>query len=210
MFDELDQDELALLRAAVIKVSQFMDGFAAELWGVTPAAARKRLSRLEERKLLKARNVLASKPPSITKPICSWNPGEPSPHCGEASYEARSRWKEIPVEVCRVYTATDLGRALFGRAPVKPPRDVQTAHDLGLTATYLFFRKTRPRLTERCWLNESEYAHHRGRGVKVEDAMLAHRDRVLLLVDFAGAYRPDRIEALIKHADQYNVPIAIF
>lgn len=210
MLIQLPQPDYDLLRVAVLCVSQFDSRFASEFWNASPAAVRTRLARLEKRKLLESRQVLAALPPSVDEPLCRWRPGDPLPHCGRVSYQARCRWKRLPVQVCRVYCATPLARALFGRAPVKSARACQTSHDLGLAATYLTFRRRWPRLTSACWRNESEYAHFRGHGVKVEDAMLADNERVLMLIDFAGQYRPDRVKALVQHAQEHSVAIAIY
>lgn len=207
---ELNTTDYDFLRAAVTCVSQFDVDFAASYWGVSPIAAKRRLEKLERKKLLKGRNVLSSTPPTVQGPLCVWKPGETTPHFGQVSYQARKRWKTLPVQVQRIYFATDTGRGLLGRSPIKPPKDVQATHDLGLCQVYLQYRKRWPRLTESCWLNESEYGHLRGRYVKVEDALLSREGTVLLMVDYAGAYRPDRVEALLNHARQYNVPIAIY
>jgi len=210
MVSELSQADHDLMHAAVCCVTQFSSSFAQSYWQVSSIAAKRRLQKLERRGLLRSRNVLASTPPEIRTPLCVWKPGQASPHCGQVSYEARSRWKALPVEVKRVFHATDLGRALLGRMPIKRPRDVQATHDIGLSDCYLAYRRRWPKLTARYWLNESEFSHLRGRHVKVEDAVLRRDNTVLLMVDYAGAYRPDRVEALISHAQLHHVPIAIY
>ena len=210
MGSELSKADLDLLHAAVCCVTQFNKSFAQSYWQVSPIAATRRLQKLERKGLLKSRNVLASTPPPIREPLCVCKPWEEIPHCGQVSYQARRRWKTRPVVVNRVYYATDLGRGLLGRPPVKPPKDIQATHDLGLSDVYLAYRQRWPKLTAKCWLNESEYAHHRGRCEKVEDAMLCRNHEVLLMVDYAGAYRPDRVKALLDHAQLHHAPIAIY
>lgn len=209
MNTELAEWEAKFLFVALRCVTQFSSSFASEFWSVRPSVATRRLRKLEKRGLLKGRTVLASELPSMSVPLCTWRPGENYPHYGRISYLARRRWHSLPLLVKRVYYATTLSRSLFGRSAVKPPKDIQATHDVGLASVYLSYRRRCDKLTERCWLNESEYAHHRGRCVKVEDAMLCRDGQVLLLIDFAGAYRPDRVESLVRHAELYNVPIAI-
>lgn len=210
MHAELNQHERELLHAAVRCVAQFGGTFASAFWGVPTTVANQRLRRLERRKLLRGRKVLVSELSGTPKPLCSWKPGEKTPLIGRVSYLARRRWRDLALKVTRVYYATDLARAIFGRDPVKAPRDIQATHDLGLASVYLAFLRRYPLLTQQCWLNESEYAHNRGRFVKVEDAMLCRNGDVLLLIDFAGAYRPDRVQALLTHAEKHQVPIAIY
>lgn len=210
MNKELLPWETDLLQATVRCVSQISTGFASKFWGVSGDIANQRLRSLEKRRLLHGRRVLVSELPRIESPLCVCKPGqEELPH-GQVSYRAKRRWRSLPLEIKRVYFATSLARALFGRSPIRPPKDIQATHDLGLSSVYLEYRKRYPKLTRHSWLNESEYAHHRGRCVKVEDAMICHNGRVLLLIDFAGAYRPDRVKALVAHANLHQVPIAIY
>ena len=210
MSRQLSSIDLHLLSTAVRCVTQFDTAFANEIWHVSKIAVKRRLQKLERKGVIKSRNILGSSPPPIEKPLCVWRPGESLPPAGGVSYQARKRWKTLPVVVKRVYYATNLGRGLIGRSPIAPPKDIHATHDLGLTSTFLKFRSQWPKLVSRCWFNESEYAHHRGRCVKVEDAMLRMGDKILLMVDFAGSYRPDRIKALLDHARFHNVPIAIY
>ncbi len=210
MSRELSSADLRLLDAAVRRVAQFTCEFAKQFWGVSVIAARRRLQKLERVGLVEGRNVLVSQPPPVSKPLCIWKPGIATPHSGQVSYLARQRWKTQPVVVNRIYNATDLGRGLLGCSPIKSPKDIQATHDLGLADLYLHYLRRWPKLTAKCWLNESEYAHLRGRCVKVEDAMLRRGDRTLLMIDYAGAYRPDRVEALLMHAQLHHVPIAIY
>jgi len=199
-----------LIRAAVIGVRQFDRQFVSTLLAISSAAAKRRLERLEQRGLVKARNALVSRPPEVTAPLCVWRPGEPIPNVGHIAYAARRRWKDLPVEIIRVYHATNRCRALLGREPIKSPNTNHASHDLGLALTWLSFLRKWPLLTQRCWRVEAEYAASRGRCEKVEDAMLIRDSRVLLLVDYAGAYRDDRVAALLDHAQLHQVPIAIY
>jgi len=203
--------ELLLLRHAVSSVTQFEQSFAETIWNVSKKAAHRRLSRLVKRGLLAKRNILASYPPPIAEPLCHWRPGEPFPHFGQVSYLARKRTKDRPVEIIPIYHATALGRGLIGREATTRPKALQASHDLGLTATFMHHLQRWPKLTEKCWLNETEYGHLRGRCVKVEDALLQRNGRVLLLIDFCGSsYTPQRISDLVRHAHYYDTPIKIF
>ena len=210
MPNPLSQHDYVLLDVAVRCVSQFNVPFAREIWDVSAVATKRRLAKLEKRGLIKSRKVLASQPPPINKPLCIWKPGEALPNSGKVAYQARNRWKTLPVEVQRIYYASDLGRGLLGRGILPRPKDIQATNDLGLALTFLAYRRRWPKVTQRCWLNESEYSSHRGRCVKVEDAMLKQGDRVMQMIDFAGAYRPDRVQALLEHAQYHHVPISIF
>ena len=210
MSNALSTHDFTMLDVAVRRVSQFDISHAKSIWNVSTIATKRRLAKLERRGLVKSRNVLASLSPLITKPLCHWAPNTPLPHAGQVSYAARTRWKSLPVEIRRVYYATNLGRGLLGRAAISPPKDIQATHDLGLSATFVEYLKRWPKLTKASWLNESEYAMHRGRHVKVEDAVLSRNGCVLQMIDFAGAYRPDRVQDLLDHAHQYQTPIAIY
>lgn len=208
MSKPLSLKELELLRASVTCVSQFDITLAQALWGGTRTACKKRLQQLENRRLLKSKTLLVSEPPGIHGPLYWGLPSEKEPDIGAISYRARTRYKHITVEVKRVYTATGSAFALFGREPVKPPKALQATHDLGLTASYLYFRSRWPRLTETCWRNESEYARFRGHGVKVEDAMLVRNGEPVLMVDWLGtSYTPHRLAALFDHSESFSVPI---
>lgn len=207
---DLKVHDTDLLSVAVRSISQFTSGFAHRFWKVNRGVAERRLRKLEQRGLLHGRTVLVSELIGCDSPLCLWHPGESSPNCGHVSYQAKRRWRTLPLKVRRVYYASTLGRALFGREPVKPPKDIQATHDVGLAAVYLEYLRRYRKLTLTCWRGESEYAHHRGRCVKVEDAMLCRDGKVLRLIDFAGAYRPDRVQALIEHAALHKVPIAIY
>ena len=205
----ITEDDLGVLRIATYSVTQFDATFAAAILNVSSKAATRRLERLVDRRLLVRRNVLASPSPDVSTPLCLCRPGEELPSPGKISYQARTRWARIPVQVMRVYYASSTARALFGLEPVKPPLPIQATHDLGLSAVFLHYRSRWPRLVSHGWMIEGTYSKHRGKFEKVEDALIQRNGKVLLMVDFAGAYRPERVAELIKHARFHNTAIAI-
>lgn len=179
----------------------------ADVYGIAISTMRKRLKRLAEDRWVCPLTAWCSDVEPIDTPLFAWAPGDPEPNYGAVSYLARSRWDEKPVRKTTVYTASTKMLALFG-LPKRPHVKLhQATHDLGCNRMYWFARRTWPHLN---FIGEDLFAP-RGHGVGVEDAQLCDGERIVYVLEHAGAYRMDRVRHLHEHvAVERSLPYFLF
>lgn len=168
-------------------------------WPGEVANSRRRLKRLAEQGLIDKTVVLARPTPVLESPLIRWNPGDAAPHFGQVAYQCQQRWQRRPARQCVVWFATEGASQLFGgvaRGELKHP--LQATHDLGVAAIWLRFHEVAPQWAE-AWRGEDLLAHTR-RGEKLPDAFIVDGSgQVNCVVEFAGAYDAERVEAF--HVD---------
>ena len=149
----------------------------------------------------------ASNVSPIVTPIFAWEPGDPEPNYGAIAYQARVRWDGNPVRKTTVYAASTKLLDLFG-LPKRPHLKLhQATHDLGCNQMYWFASRRWPHLD---YVGEDLFAS-RGHGVGVEDAQLCDGNRVVYVLEHAGAYRMDRVRHLHNHvAIERGLPYFLF
>lgn len=159
--------------------------------------------------LVEVKRLLLRPTPPISGPIAAWYPGDAIPLEGPISYRARRRWQS-PAAAARwttVYVATARTVSRFGGK--KCPRIKDATHDLGVSQTFIHFWQERGDLWSQ-WVGEDHYDHELC-APKVPDAVLLDRDgAVRLMVDYCGAYRPDRVRELIDLAVARKIPLELY
>src|SRR5262245_50799044 len=99
------------------------------------ANARARLKLLERAALISRFTALAHPEIELSAPIAVWEPGDPAPDLGAASWKLKSRWHLAPATTPAVI-ATAVSGHLFGGSGGRLPRGTEQTHDLHLAALY--------------------------------------------------------------------------
>jgi len=187
-----------LLRATATSIRVIAPHQLARWWGTSVSSARRSLKALAAGNFLHEVQVRARRIPPIESPLLRWSPGDPNPHFGKLSYQAKDRFRTIPPIQTTAYHCTKTTLAQFSVPGQVGIKRSQASHDLGLTEAYLYALQRWPLFTQRCWVGENVYSNQRGHGEKVEDAQFVnpHTGEVLIAVEYAGTYPPERFEAL--------------
>ena len=195
-----------LLRALAMCIRLITPHQLSSWWGVPVANAKRDLRRLESGGLATEITIRARKLPEVTGPFYRWSPGDPAPHFGKLSYQAKERFRGLPPCLMAAYIPTRLTLSQFGVSHRQKIKRTHCTHEIGVSESYLYFFKRWPRLTERCWRGEDLYAHERGPGEKVEDSHLVHptTGRVMLAIEYAGSYPTSRFREL---HETFSAPI---
>jgi hypothetical protein len=183
-----------------------------EWWPSSESAktnARRRLSGLVEARLLTRERVLARPLLRRTEPAFRWKPGEAAPDFGKLSYQLQSRWTEPPREIT-VYLATRRAASIFGgRADGRVKNPSQVTHDIHLGALYLKLLREAPTLAAG-WVGGQILAPTRVHQ-KLPDAILHDAEgRPRLVLEFAGSYPKDRLQAFHEDCDRRGLPYELF
>ena len=162
-------------------------------WNGDLANTRKRLKRLAEHEWLVAISTQARPTPVLESPLVTWRPGENAPEFGQVAYQCQERWRTRPSRPSMVWIASERSSQLLGgvrRGELKNP--LQVTHDLGVAAVWLRLRECAP-MWAAAWRSEDLMAHTRC-GEKIPDAFIMdEHERVLWVIEFAGAYDAGRI-----------------
>ncbi len=174
------------------------------------ANARRRLRQLVAAGLLVRATVIARPLPVLLTPVVAWRPGDATPDAGVVSNRLKARWRNRPARECRVVLATaHAARLTGGRASGQLARETQATHDLGVAAVYLHFHRTDARRAE-AWRGEDLIAASR-RGQKCPDAFLVDATgEVQAVVEFGGAYDPDRVRAFHLDCADRGLPYEVW
>ena len=179
----------------------------ANVYSVAEITMQKRLEILSERKWLQAKSVVCCEVSPIEEPLFGWQPGDSEPDYGAVSYQARSRWMNIPVVEQRIYTPTSKLLDYYGLPNRKPVLTHQVTHDLGCNCMYWYAAKTWPSLE---FLGEDLFGPTRGYAEGVEDAQLVDGDEIVCVLEHAGKYRMDRVKKFHHHVAERGLPYFLF
>ncbi len=174
---------------------------------ISSTTARKRLDRLADGRLVSRLTAWASAIPTITAPLKAWSPGDPTPDFGAIAHLAQSRWRDRPIRPATIYVASRKLLAMYALPPRPPLKLHQATHDLGLREVYVYCRSRWPQCE---FVGEDMFAHERGHGEGVEDAQLREGQQIIAVIEFAGAYRKDRVEHFHSHVAQRQLPYFLF
>jgi hypothetical protein len=161
-------------------------------WGGRTTPAARRLRRLEAGGWIIGERLLARPLLPLDAPLFVWAPGEPPPDCGHLSYRAQARW-HVPAEPTLVwYAAPTAAARLGGHARGAVKNHCQVTHDLHVCELYLkLLRSGDPRAA--AWVGEDVLTPGL-LGPGVPDAVLMRRGKPVRVVEFGGAYPPNRFE----------------
>jgi hypothetical protein len=139
-----------------------------------------------------------------TDPLFVWSPGQPDPDAEVVSHLARSRWSGAAVPSAVVIAgrrAANVYGSTAGRLPAVNHRD----HDAHLGAVYAAYRERRPNEAAD-WVGE-DARPKAGFRVKDPDALLVDATgRTYRVVECAGGYTPDQVQAFHAHCADRELP----
>jgi hypothetical protein len=156
-----------------------------------------------ERRLAHSRPELA-----LSSELVAWAPGDEPPDVYRLESKLRVRWKD-PVTPTVIFLATKKAANLFGGKAPGLKRAVQVTHDLHMGTIYLCYTLHRPE-EAKLWRGEELIAAER-RHQKLPDAVIY--DRLLgpiKLIEFAGAYRQEHLQAFHDDAKRRHIPYEIW
>lgn len=210
----LTERDREVLRTLTHKVRVLTPAQAARgWWGETSHAeenARDRLGSLRRAGFVDCRTVMTHPELPVAAPVFRWRPGEDPPNLGAVAYRLRARWTSHPVAISLVYATRKSLNLFGGYIADRPPRRTEVAHDIHLSAVYLWHRANAPGDADR-WESEHElHAAGGGRNERLPDARIRD-DRQGRgggrIVEFGGAYPKAKLEEF--HAEfsggQYEI-----
>jgi len=168
--------------------------------------ASRRLGQLQESRLVTRLKIIAHPEIQLPKPAATWEPGLPSPHFGKLSYKLRKRWASAPIVTPIVMASKKAVRLFGGRVP-HTPRAVETTHDLHHSSVYLNYLRNHP-LQAATWIHEDLALRPLTSGEEVPDAWVRTHSG-WKVVEFGGAYRPERLKEIHEfchvHSFEYEI-----
>lgn len=188
-----ERDE-EIVRCLALYVRLLSQRQASEHWfDGDDSNARRRLSHLQRVGLIRKVSIRARTLPPIQKPLMTWRPGQPTPHCGKAAYLCRSRWRLRHVRSSTAYIATEKSAHLFGgRRRGEIAKELQVTHDLGVTQIWLVLDTTAPDWAD-AWRGEDVMAATRYRQ-KLPDGFIVNADGTpICAMEFGGSYDERRV-----------------
>lgn len=166
--------------------------------------ARRRMLQLCEAGSLDRYDVLAHGFLELTKPVITWNMGDPPPDFGAVAWQLNHRWPPVAPRRTVLFMATERTCNLYG-GPLTPrrPKPGQVTHDLHVGALYLRLLQADP-VSAEAWVGEDTRPKS-GFGLKDPDAILEYRDgRPSLVVEFGGRYDRGRVEDFHRDCKKRN------
>lgn len=207
----LTDRDIEILGALAEKVRLFsLRQLTQHWWAGETSNARRRLRKLTSAGYLARLTVLARPLPVLEAPLFQWQPGTAPPDYQALAYRCQRRWRRRPARHCRAFLATGRASTFFG-APQRERLDkpTQATHDLGVAQVWLRLREIAPHLAD-AWAGEDAIAHTR-LGQKLPDAVVVHGERRrTLVVEFAGAYGPQRLRAFHHDCQSRNLPYCLW
>lgn len=193
----LTERDREVLRALSLKVPVLsLEQVARGWWGEGRSAlegARGRAKKLVGAGLIVVELRLVHPEIDLPEPVLRWEPGDPTPPFGKLSYRLRSRWGRAHrlAPLCR---ATAAGARQFGGVGGPHPRPLQLSHDLHVGALYVQIRCLRPELVD-SWIGEVELRRRGLRGKLPDAALVDGSGGIERILEFGGAYGPERLRA---------------
>ncbi len=196
-----------LLEALTKRVRLFtIDQVARTWWSHTVRPrnnAKKRLRKLEEQGLVELITIMAMPEIELRAPVYEWRPGNPPPQFGPIAYRLRSRWKAPLVPTEAVIATTKTKRQYGGYIGGRKPRRSEATHDVHLSQVYLRLRETNPEILSH-WISDAQqYAEGGGKNARLPDVLIRDGVTTEMLIEFAGAYRKQKLEAFHGQAKGY-------
>lgn len=192
--------DLELLAALTLRVRFFSLAQVARTWWEDSAAGRAnaqaRLQVLERAGLITPFLALAHPELSLAAPLYGWEPGQPDPDLGAASYRLQARWR-LPAVATPAVLATRAAGHRFGGRGGRFPRQSEQTHDLHVSTLFLRYRHDHPAWLS-YWIGEERLREETAAGAKLPDALLRlpTGDRVL---EFGGAYSKAKLTRFHEH-----------
>lgn len=178
-------------------------------WGSTRNAttnATRRLAALEGRGLVRRMPAMAHELPGLEEALLTWKPGERTPDLAAIAYRLERRWSS-PLRPAVLVAATREAGSWLGGGGGRKPRESEISHDLGLAALYLRFRGKEPGRAA-AWVPEDLFDPGELEGF-IPDAVVREGDRPTL-IEFAGAYKKERLQKLHASCERASLPYELW
>lgn len=173
------------------------------------ANARERLKILQREGLITRFTAMARPEFPLTAPVIVWQPNDPMPDFGAASYQLQSRWVHSALATPAVIATTTAGHR-FGGWGGRFPRQAEQSHDLMMGALYLHYRQLfgHAVITTQ-WISEERLREQKQAGEKLPDAMLrsAQGERV---IECGGAYSKEKLSHFHEYCAEQSLPYEIW
>ena len=171
--------------------------------------ARRRLGELCDRTLLTRLEVQARPLLALAAPLVRWCPGLPPEDFSALAWKLWKRWQEPPVRTTVFVAGSSLVNRLGGVSTGTLHNLAAISHDLHVAEVYLRLLRSEPELA-RLWVGEDLLAPTR-EGQKLPDAILHDTlGRPQLVLEFGGAYPPERLRAFHEDCDKRGLPYEIW
>ena len=184
-----------------------VDQAAAAWWWLTVrprSNARKCLRRLEKQGLVEFITVMAMPEIELREPVYEWHPGDSPPDFGRVAYRLRSRWQAPLVPTDAVIATPRAKQLLGGYIGGRKPRRSEATHDVHLTQVYLRLRRTDPDFAAQWVSDAQQYAEGGGKNARLPDAIIRDGKSIRMLIEFAGAYSKQKLEAFHGQAKRHS------
>jgi hypothetical protein len=143
-----------------------------------------------------------------TDPLFVWSPDRPAPDAGAVSAAARARWAGPAVPTAVAYAGRRAAN-VYGSTAGRPPAVNHRDHDAHLGAVYAGYRERRPHEADH-WVGE-DARPKAGFRVKDPDALLVDAEgRTYRVIESAGGYSPDQVEAFHAHCADLDLPYELW
>jgi hypothetical protein len=204
----------ALIRALLGKIRLITFAQIARAWWPDTDSgktnAKRRVQDLVEAKLLIRERAFARPMLELTAPVFVWKPGQEDPDPEKLSYQVQSRWEaqagaSEPRAATVYFASRRAANVLGGAALARIKNHSQVTHDLHVTELYLKLLRETPPLAQ-AWVGEEILAPSRV-NQKLPDAILvASSGEPKLVMEFGGAYPPDRVQAFHDDCKTRGLP----
>jgi len=205
-----DEEIVTLLCFAVRFFS--LEQVAQTWWSEHPREvrrARQRMLTLAGNDWVRPLTILARPLLEMTAPIFEWQLEGDGPDTAEVSRALRKRWKE-PARDVEIFLATPRATAVMGGGALGSVRNLcQTTHDLHVSQVFLFYRKNRPDLAT-LWVGEDSVIPLNEHEKRPDAVLLNETKEILRVVEFGGAYKADRVQAVHDFCWQRNLPYELW
>lgn len=154
------------------------------------------------------RSTFATVVPEVAETaLALWSPGEPPPDFGAVAWQGRRRLQQGKRNVECIVWATKKAVRSYGGIGGRLKQPWQVQHDLGVTATYLTYRKVAPQ-EARLWIGEDIYERdfRVSKNEKLADAFLVQDEQVERSIEFVGDYPANRLQGFHDFWAAKNTP----
>ena len=177
-------------------------------WPDTPAGrtnAKRRVRDLLDSKLLLREQAFSRPLLPLQAPVFRWKPGQPVPNYDQLSYKLQSRWVEALRRTTVYFASGRAANILGGQVPGRIKNASHVTHDLHVSELYLKLLREEPKLAL-AWSGEDEIAPTRV-NQKLPDAILYDsKKQPRIVLEFGGAYPPDRLRAFHEDCAARGLP----
>lgn len=170
--------------------------------------ARRRMAMLEQAGLIQGRTVSARPELTLSRPLVTWTPGEPTPDHDRMAYLLEARWREPAVLTDLVIATRGAGTARGGSGG-RWPRRSEVSHDLTFAGLYLAWRTSAPAHSAE-WISEARLRQEGwGEEDRLPDAMI-ERDGRRLVIELGGAYGAAKLRDFHRFCAERRLPYELW